>query len=131
MITGIQQTLDGDVQRFCGVGSEDHVIGTFAAEEFSQLPAGIIDGTAGFQGGAVSTTAAIAHGIQFLIHYGAVKRMGGFPFSLRELLPGTVLFLAVDLFAAMTAGWWPLRWGIAAVLGAWELFRIVRRKRIF
>lgn len=83
----------------------------------------------GFYGAAWAT--AIAHGIQFLIHYGAVKRMGGFPFSLRELLPGTVLFLAVDLFAAMTAGWWPLRWGIAAVLGAWELFRIVRRKRIF
>ena len=85
----------------------------------------------GFYGAAWAT--AIAHGIQFLIHYVAVKRMGkgAFPFGWKDLLPGTALFLAVDLFAAVTPRWGLLRWCIAAVLGAWEVLRIVRRKRIF
>ena len=84
---------------------------------------------AGFYGAAWAT--ALAHGIQFLIHYIAVKRMGAFPFSAKELLPAAVLFLAVDLFSALTPGLWLPRFALAAALGLWEGLRILRRKRIF
>lgn len=85
----------------------------------------------GYYGAAFAT--AIAHAAQFLLHYVLAKRLGkgDFPFGMKELLPGTVCFLAISAFAALAPEWGLLRWCFGALLGAWELARILKRKSIF
>ncbi|MBQ6799194.1 MAG: oligosaccharide flippase family protein [Oscillospiraceae bacterium] len=85
----------------------------------------------GYYGAAWAT--AGAHAVQCLLHYGAAVRLGKgeFPFGVRDLLPCTVIFLAVNGFAALTPALGLLRWCLGALLGAWELTRVIRRKSIF
>jgi len=85
----------------------------------------------GYYGAAWAT--AIAHTAQCLIHYVAALRLGkgDFPFGFRDLLPGTAIFLAINVFAALTPGLGLVRWCVGALLGAWEISRVIRRKSIF
>ena len=53
MVTGIDGAADGDIQRLRGVAGEGDMVRPGAAEELRQFPAGVIDGTAGLQGGTV------------------------------------------------------------------------------
>ena len=47
------------------------------------------------------------------------------------LLPYAVPFLAIAVFCTVSQDFALLRWGLGAVLGLWEVYRIVKRKKIF
>ena len=86
----------------------------------------------GYFGAAVAT--AIAHGLQFGFHYICARfviRKGEFPFGLKMLLPYAVPFLAVAVLCTVSQDYALLRWGIGAALGLWEVYRSIKRKKIF
>jgi hypothetical protein len=47
------------------------------------------------------------------------------------LLPYAVPFLAVAVLCTVSQDYALLRWGIGAALGLWEVYRIIKRKKIF
>ena len=80
-------------------------------------------------GAAVST--ALAHGLQLTLHHLYARfrlEPKTYPFP-TKLWAGYALafFAALALFYLVPDGWW-LRWGLGAVLGLWELYRIRKRK---
>ncbi len=83
-------------------------------------------------GAALATM--LAHGVQFFIHYFyamSIKRGVDFPFRLRLLGVYALPVIAVAVWTTVAAGVWWLRWSIGAVLGIFELLRILKRKSIF
>ncbi len=83
-------------------------------------------------GAAIAT--AIAHAIQFLFHYICAKyiiKKGDFPFSMKMLMPYTAVFLIIAMLPLVLPEAWLIRWGLGAILGVWELYRMVKRKSIF
>ena len=83
-------------------------------------------------GAALAT--AIAHTLQFIIHYLMAKfaiKNDAFPFKLRMLLPYTAVFMTVAILCMVVDLPWFVRWGVGAVIGGWELLRIAKRKQIF
>ena len=88
--------------------------------------------TMGFVGAALAT--CISHVFQFLFHYFSARFIiarGEFPFRLRFFAPWLALFLVFAVMAVLTPDLWYLRWPIGAVLGVFELLRILKRKTIF
>lgn len=86
----------------------------------------------GYFGAALAT--AIAHGFQFAFHYICARFVigkGDFPFELRMLMPYTVVFLAIAVACTATQDFALVRWALGAALGVWELYRIIKRKKIF
>lgn len=76
----------------------------------------------------------IAHGLQFLFHHIAAKRVIGsfqYPFTFDVLLPYTVVTMFVAIYMIVSPGHWLVRWCAGAVLGIFELLRMVKRKSIF
>lgn len=86
----------------------------------------------GMPGAAIATAAS--HGLQLTLHY-LYCRFGigrkGYPFPLKLWIGYLAAFLAVMVLVFLTDGVWLLRWGFGAVLGIWELHRIVKRKALF
>lgn len=83
----------------------------------------------GMPGAAVATM--ISHGLQLLMHYGYVRyvlKQGEYPFGIRIWAKYAVAFFGIMALVYLTDSLWLLRWGIGAVLGVWELFRIRKRK---
>lgn len=84
--------------------------------------------------GAVFAT-TIARGCQFAFHYFIAARVIGkndFPFRPSFLLTPMVLVIAVGLSISWIGnGLFLVRWAIGAVLGIWELRRILQRKSLF
>lgn len=86
----------------------------------------------GVFGAALATMAA--HGVQFLVHYFyamSIKKGVDFPFRMKLLVPYVLPVMAVTAWTAVFPGAWWLRWGVGAVLGVWELLRMLKRKSIF
>lgn len=86
----------------------------------------------GYFGAAIAT--AIAHGLQFVFHYICARfviRKGDFPFGLKMLLPYAVPFLIIAVLCTVSQELAFLRWGLGAVLGLWEVYRVIKRKKIF
>lgn len=84
--------------------------------------------------GAVFAT-TIARGCQFAFHYFIAARIigkGDFPFRPAFLLLPMALVAAVGLIISLTGNRLILaRWSIGALLGVWELRRILQRKSLF
>lgn len=84
--------------------------------------------------GAVFAT-TIARGCQFAFHYFIAARVIGkndFPFRPSFLLTPMALVIAVGLSISWIGNrWFLVRWAIGAVLGIWELRRILQRKSLF
>lgn len=82
--------------------------------------------------GAVIAT-MVAHGLQFVFHYFCAKRIqpGDFPFRMREFIPGFLALAGTCVLYLFTRELWFVRWGLGALLGAWLLVKIIRRKEIF
>ena len=86
----------------------------------------------GYFGAAIAT--AIAHGLQFVFHYICARfviRKGDFPFGLKMLLPYAVPFLIIAVLCTVSQEFAFLRWGLGAVLGLWEVYRVIKRRKIF
>ncbi len=77
----------------------------------------------------------IAHVAQFSLHYicaNYIIKPRAYPFPLGFFTPYTVLLIAVAVACfAVNDRFALIRWAVGAVLGALELYRIYKRKRIF
>ena len=85
----------------------------------------------GMYGAALATT--LAYVILFMMHYIIVKSMKEYVWGicLLDFVPGLgAVMISIVLFWLLDK-LWIVRWGIGALLGAWELFRIIKRKTIF
>lgn len=85
----------------------------------------------GMYGAAFAT--ALSYFMLFIVHYLIVKNMKDCPFCLNMqiFVPGLfAMFLGTVLFYVL-APWWYMRWGLGALLGCLELYRIYKRKSIF
>ena len=85
----------------------------------------------GIQGAVIAT--AISHGLQFGFHYVSANRInpGGFPFKLTNFYPGLVAVCCTCVVYWLTRELWVVRWSLAAILGAFLMRKIIRRKEIF
>jgi len=87
----------------------------------------------GVMGAVIATM--IAHFLQFLVHYFSAKywiKTQRYPISMWQFVPYTLAVVAVAA-ACFVAGdrFWILRWGLGAVLGFLEIYRIYKRRSIF
>lgn len=83
----------------------------------------------GMAGAAVATM--LSHCIQLAMHHGYVRfllKEGKYPFTLGVWAKYGVAFAVCVMFVLATQKLWLLRWGVGAVIGAWELMRIRKRK---
>lgn len=83
----------------------------------------------GLIGAAVATM--LAHLIQFVVHqfYATfLIQEGKYPFAIRRILPCVVAFALAVFVSIILENIWFARWGMGAILGAWEMFRIQKRK---
>jgi len=87
----------------------------------------------GVMGVALATT--IAHGLQFVFHHICAKyfvNKGNYPHSLKFFLPHTFVYLLFAIFCYFIQdNYWILRWGIGAIIGIWELKKMMKRRAIF
>lgn len=86
----------------------------------------------GHLGAAIAT--AIAHGLQFGVHYIIARYYLGkedFPFRMKDFALWTGMFLFIAALPIVLPDQWVLRWGLGVCLGAWELYRIYKRKAVF
>ena len=83
--------------------------------------------------GAVIAT-GVAHAALFVFHLFRARRLKveeEFPFKTKEFMPGFIVVCAICIFYWFTRNIWYIRWGIAVVLGIYELWKMIRRKEIF
>lgn len=85
----------------------------------------------GMVGAAIAT--AISHGLQLTMHHLYCRRLGkgDYPFPVKMWIGYLAAFLVGMGIVLLTADAWWLRWGLGAVLGIWELRRIVKRRSLF
>lgn len=84
----------------------------------------------GIQGAVIAT--AVSHGLQFGFHFISAKRInpGEFPFKLRQFVPGFLAVCAACVLYWFTRELWLIRWILGALLGAYLLIKIVKRREI-
>ena len=83
----------------------------------------------GITGAALAT--AIAHGIQFLCHYVYVRyilKKGDYPFGIRLWAKYALAYFSMVAFVYLLQEAGVVRWAVGAAIGAWELWRIKKRK---
>lgn len=83
----------------------------------------------GMIGAAAATL--LSHCLQYSAHYLYCRYVLGkkrYPFGIRLWVPYAAIFLLAAAFSVLASGLWPLRWGMGAALGIWELLRIRKRK---
>jgi len=83
----------------------------------------------GMAGAAVATL--ISRILQLTLHHVYCRRLLGkedYPFDIRQWAGPAAVFFAGVVLVYLTAELWPLRWGLGAAIGVWELLRIRRRK---
>lgn len=84
-------------------------------------------------GAAIAT--AISHGFQFFFHHICAKKVikkGDYPYGVKFYCACIVPFCCVFALCMIVGDSFALlRWGLGAVLGCFELYRIYRRRSIF
>ena len=86
--------------------------------------------------GAVGVAIATALSTMFkcVFHHYNAKRLDSesdYPFPTKTFVPYIAfVLLSVVMAVTLTDVWW-IRWGVGACIGAWELYRIYKRKVIF
>lgn len=85
----------------------------------------------GMIGAAIATV--VSHSLQFLMHwlYARFAIHEDYVFGAFQWLPYGAAFAGTVLLVYLTPNFWLLRWGVGALLGIWELWRIYRRKSLF
>ena len=79
-------------------------------------------------GAALAT--CISHMLQLIMHYIYARFIikGEYPFPLKMWAGYGIVYIGAVILVYLTPGAWMLRWGIGAVIGLWELWRIKKRK---
>lgn len=83
----------------------------------------------GVVGAAMATT--ISHLLQLILHHlyaACVLGKGDYPYPAKLWCGYAACFLAVFTLAYLLTDGWLIRWGLGAVLGLWELYRIRKRR---
>lgn len=91
----------------------------------------VLIGRFGAFGAALATT--ISHLLQLTLHHiyaGHILGKGEYPYPVKLWLGYGLCFLGAVACAYLLPNLWLARWGIGAVLGLWELYRIYRRKSL-
>lgn len=85
----------------------------------------------GVEGAVIATV--LAHGLQFIFHFFAAKKINPeeFPFKMQEFIPGLICVFATAGLYYITKELWLIRWGLGAVLGVYLLMKMLKRKEIF
>lgn len=85
----------------------------------------------GIQGAVIATV--VSHGLQFGFHFICAKRINPkeFPFTITQFIPGFAAVCGTSVLYWLTREMWPVRWGLAIVLGCYLLSKIVKRREIF
>ena len=85
----------------------------------------------GMYGAAVAT--AISYVILFILHFFIVTHMKECSYHLKvvKFIPGLLSVLVGILLFYILCDYWYFRWGIGLLLGCYELWRILKRKRVF
>ena len=85
----------------------------------------------GIVGAAIAT--AIARMIQFLFHFISVKRIKEekYPFKLRNFCVYIIVVIAACILFYLASGFWYIRWIAGAVIGVYELIKIIKRRSVF
>ena len=85
----------------------------------------------GIIGAAIAT--AIARLIQFLFHFISVKRLKElkYPFTLRNFYVSIIVVIAACILFYLASGFWYIRWIIGAIIGIYELVKIIKRRAVF
>ena len=85
----------------------------------------------GIVGAAIAT--AIARLIQFLFHLFSVKRIKEekYPFRLRDFYVSFIVVIAACILFYLAAEFWYIKWIIGAVIGIYELVKIIKRRAVF
>ena len=86
----------------------------------------------GMSGAAIAT--AISHGLQLLTHYLYCRYVIGtknYPFPVKMWIGYLGVYAAGLVLVLLTSNLWWLRWGLGALIGLWELGRIMKRKSLF
>lgn len=85
----------------------------------------------GMAGAAVATL--VSHSLQLTLHHLYVRLIlgkGDYPFCLKLWVKYAAVFAVLAAASAMTEKLWLPRWGLGAVIGLWELWRIKKRKAL-
>ena len=83
----------------------------------------------GMAGAAAATL--LSHMLQLALHYGYTRYFLGkqdYPFGVRLWWKYALAYAAAVALVYLTQDVWPLRWGLSAVIGVWELLRLKKRK---
>ena len=85
----------------------------------------------GMYGAAIAT--ALSYFALFAAHYIIVHCLKGLKFHMKlaAFLPGLLAVGACIAVFYLLADFWYIRWGAGALLGVYELYRIIKRKSIF
>lgn len=106
-------------------------VGTIGASVSNIILNSIMIPSFGMYGAAIAT--ALSYALLFLAHYFIVMhfKQQKFHLNIGLFAPGLLfLLLSIVLFYTMSE-FWHIRWGIGAILGVFELYRIKKRKSIF
>lgn len=83
----------------------------------------------GMAGAALAT--ALSHSVQLLLHYVYTRYKlgrGDYPFGVRLWWKYAAAYFAMVAVVYASGNAWVLRWGVGALIGLWELWRIWKRK---
>lgn len=85
----------------------------------------------GYWGATIATT--LSYACLFIIHYTFVKKFinKDFHSKIAEFIPGIMVLVVATILFYVLADMWLVRWIAAICIGAIELYRIWKRKRIF
>lgn len=105
--------------------------GTFLAAIINIILNSLLIPPLGMYGAAWAT--AISYGLLFVAHYSIASHMKEMKFHMnfRTFLPGIMTVLMFSFLFYILDGSWILRWLLGILLGVMEMFRIIKRKRIF
>ena len=85
--------------------------------------------TFGTVGAALATT--LSHLLQLTMHHVYASRVlgnGAYPYPVKMWIGYSICFLGAMAAAYLMTDLWLVRWGVGAVLGLWELYRIRKRR---
>ena len=106
-------------------------VGTFSAAIVNIILNMFLIPKSGMYGAALAT--AVSYGLLFVAHYVIAVNMRGVKFhmDLKNFIPGLITVFIFSRLFYVADSFWIFRWILGISIGAFEMFKIIKRKRIF
>lgn len=106
-------------------------VGTFSAAIVNIILNMFLIPKSGMYGAALAT--AVSYGLLFVAHYVIAVNMRGVKFhmDLKNFIPGLIAVFIFSRLFYVADSFWIFRWILGISIGAFEMFKIIKRKRIF